>query len=188
MKLFDRTPTGRTLFRRRPSYSKEYKPFLHKLKRIFGNKKSQFVVMGLCCISVLFLLLITYSPKVSPASLPIPNEHTATSSNESIHLQPMMDDTQSQDTKSSLLSDLMHQFIANPDAIDMEHIEQLLMHRDDLQKQLKKIDDLLVRHKEKISAVLPTKSAQNEPVPTVPTPSKYKLNKSPQEIRGEIIT
>eukprot|EP01084_Bolivina_argentea_P249929 418554_1 len=62
MRLFDRTPTGRPRkSRHRLSYSKTDKPLIHKLKRAFSTKKTQFMFIGIC-ICLIFIILILYSP------------------------------------------------------------------------------------------------------------------------------
>merc|ERR1712228_342147 len=96
----------------------------------------------------------------SSSSQPLPhdiNSQQIQYKNSSIKMDKILNNLQDMShdkapkTLSNELQELLQQIDANPDEIDIDRIEQLLFHRNDLKKYLNGIDKLLLQHKDKIS-------------------------------------
>lgn len=190
MKLFDRTPTGRRVSRPRyKSYSKTDKPFSLKLKGHLSSKRTQFIIFMTCLICFVFLLgFILY---------PSSGANNGNNNNLEDEIKKMVSkNTSLSDIVSNLkaksteklgisLQALLEKMKENPDKIDIDHIEQLLLHRNDLESYLNGIDDVLLQHKDKIADVLPfvpvKKTGNNEEEEEVKEKKKVSVKKKTEK-------
>lgn len=159
MKLFDRTPTGRVKRSRynRGSYSKTDKPFSLKLKSALSARRTQIIIAMGCLIVAIFLFTSIFFPSSSNSNNTGSLKVDALPNNASISFDNIVATLrgQSHEKLSKSLAHLLEKMKKNPNQVDIDHIEQLLSHRSDLESYLNGIDDVLLQHKDKISDVLP---------------------------------